>query len=62
MLVFWFELEHIVELGDVSTDASMANGELDQHFDEVKAHSPSFGHQVIETATSFTLSIDRGAS
>ena len=60
MPVLWVELEHIVELGDISTDASMADGELDQHFDEVEAHSPAFGHQVVKAAASFAFCIDRG--
>ena len=62
MPVFWFEFEHVVELGDVSADAIMTDGELDQHLDEVEAHFFALGHQVKEATTSFTLSVDRGVN
>ena len=60
MSVCWFEFK-IVKLGNDSTDASMADGELDQHLDEVEAHSSALGHQVIEAETSFAFSVNSGA-
>ena len=56
-----FQFEDVVELFDVSGEPYAADGEAEEHIDEVEGHVTALAHEVVQAPAPFSFRGDRGA-